>query len=96
MRAVGPDAQLGPQVAEQTADGIDVDPGRHVLLVRRPDHFVAVFVRAGQEKDLRLPHGVKAADHVGHDGGVSVAEMGTGVHVVDRRGDVEWHVALPA
>ena len=51
--------------------------------------LLAVLVGAGGE-DHRLVtlHALQALDRVGGDGGVGVADVGSGVDVIDRRGEV--------
>jgi hypothetical protein len=36
-------------------------------------------------------HAFEALDQVGHDGGVGVADMRRGVHVIDGSGEVVFH-----
>ena len=64
-----------------------VDPER----VSRVGDRLPVLVRPGQEEDLLPPLAMVACHHVSGDRRVRVTEMGSGVHVVDRRGHVEGH-----
>ena len=57
---------------------------------------LAVLVGAGEKKRVVAQQAMAARDDVGGDGGVGVADVGAGVDVVDRRGEVKlfgrlWH-----
>jgi hypothetical protein len=49
----------------------------------------SVLVGARQEVDLVAREAVKPRQGVGHDRGVSVADVGSGVYVIDWRSDVK-------
>jgi len=51
--------------------------------------FLAVFVRAGQEKDVVAPHAHVPAHDVRGDGGIGMADMRNIVHVINGRGEIE-------
>ncbi len=53
--------------------------------------FLAVLVGAGGEDGVVTLHAFEALDGVGREGGVGVADVGRGVDVVDRRGEVVFH-----
>ena len=56
---------------------------------------LAVLVGAGEEEDLLAALAHVAGEDVGADRRVRVPEVGRGVDVVDRRGDVEGHRGPP-
>jgi len=50
---------------------------------------LAVLVGSGEEEGVVAEETVAASEDVGNDGGVGVADVGSRVDVVDRRGEVE-------
>jgi hypothetical protein len=50
---------------------------------------LAVLVGSGEEKNVKPVHALKPGQGVGSHGGVSVADMGDIIHVVNGRGDVK-------
>ena len=73
--------------ALRSASSCGVDP----LALGRQRDRLAVLVGAGEEEDVLAALAHVAGEDVGGDRRVGVAEVGLGVDVVDRRGDVEAH-----
>src|ERR1700691_2934744 len=48
-----------------------------------------MLVCAGQEPGFKAQRALASGNRVGDDRGVCVADVGPGIHVIDRRGDVE-------
>jgi hypothetical protein len=57
--------------------------------------FVAVLVGAGLKPDFLPQEAVKTGQGISHDRGVSMADVGLGVDVIDGRGDVISHRQVP-
>ncbi len=51
-------------------------------------HFLAVFVGAGDQHGVEALHALEALDGLGGHGGVSVADVGRGIDVVERSREV--------
>ena len=79
------------ELAELRRVAVDQLLRRHPLALGRQRDRLAVLVGAGEKERVVAALAVVAGEHVGGDRRVRVAEMGLGVDVVDRRGDVEAH-----
>ena len=55
-------------------------------------HLLAVLVGAGEHHGLVALHALEAGDGLGGHGGVGVPDVGRGIHVVERRGEVVFHL----
>jgi hypothetical protein len=64
-------------------------PGGNAALRGDLRHLFPVLVGSSQEEGLLPRHAVVTRERVDDDGGVGVADVGLGVHVVDRCGDGE-------
>ena len=83
------DVQFSPEIPEQGGNDVGIGLGRYAPGRGGFHDLVAVFIGAGEKKDLFAGHGMKTGRHVGHDGGIGVTQMGLCVHIVDRCGDVK-------
>src|SRR5262249_31771765 len=83
------DAEPPPRFPEGGRDLVGVGLRRHPGLGSGGGDVVPVLVGAGEEPHAVATQPVIARHGVGDDGGVSVAQMGARVHVVDGRGEVE-------
>src|SRR4030042_4535701 len=88
--AVVGDVQLGPELPEKVADAVGVRLGIFPGGPGGLGHFVPVFIRAGQEKSLVPGQFIEAVEQIRHDGGIGMADMRLGVHVINRRGGINF------
>jgi hypothetical protein len=79
------DIQLGPQAAEQPADVVNIFLGGLPVLFGGLDNLVSVLVRARQKKGLFPGQTMEPALGIGHNGGISMPQVGLGVNVIDGR-----------
>ena len=83
------DLQLFPDLLKNGNDAIGQRLRLNFLILSRFHHLDAVLVGAGEEKRVVAGQAVIAGECVGAESGVHVAEMGFGVWVIDRGGDVK-------
>ena len=82
------DAQLIPQVAENRGVAVHVFARRDARLGCRAGDIFAVLVGAGDKGHVVTLHALKAGDRIGHQGGISRANVRARVGVVDWRGEI--------
>ena len=80
-------SELWPEGPELSADLISVGLGRDVGLLSGLRNFIAMFVRAGQEKSLIAGQTVVPGQHVSHDGRIGMADVRRSIDVINRCGD---------
>jgi len=85
------EAQQLPLSFEFAGDGIAEFLGRLAGALGGALHIDAMLVGAGGQHGLVTLHALEALHQVGHDGGVGVADMRRGIHVVDGCGEVVFH-----
>ena len=95
LRVGGPDKMIGlniqfrPGLPKKPADAVGVRLGIFPFLLGRLDHLFPVFIRPGLEAGF-IPLGpVETIQRIGHDRTVGMADMGFGVDVINRSGDVK-------
>ena len=94
-KAVELDSERPPGIAKQGGDGVGILLRRDARRGGGALDVLAVFVGAGEQKGVVAAHLLVAADGVGDDGAVGVAEVRRGVDVVQRRGQEKFrHVRL--
>jgi hypothetical protein len=84
LEPVDGQAERFPLAAELGGDQIRELLGALARGLGGPFHFLAVFVGAGGQDGVVAQHALEAADGVGGDGGISVADVRRRIHVVDR------------
>ena len=92
------DPEHRPQISEVQHGLVGQFLGRHAFGFRALLYFLAVFVRAGQEKDVVAAHAHMPAHDVRGDCGIGMADMRNVIHIINRRGEIEVflrHVRSP-
>lgn len=82
------DIQFFPQLLEERYDFIDVFDGLNTFFFSSPLNLLAVFVRAGQEKDVIAAQAVEPSQRVGNRRAVRVPNVKFGAWIVNRCGDI--------
>ncbi len=80
-----------PLAAKFVGDARGVVFGGEARLLRGALHILAVLVGAGEHVRLVALHVLEAPDHVGGHGGIGVAYVRRGIHVIERSGEVVFH-----
>ena len=79
------DVEHFPRVAEGRLHGVAPFLRGHALAGGGIGDLLAVLVHAGNKSNVVAVHALVARHGVGGNGGVSSAQMGRGIHVIDRR-----------
>jgi hypothetical protein len=89
--AVDPDVQLLPLRAELRRDHVGELLGRFAGSLRGAFHLLAVLIRAGEHHGVVALHALETRDGFSGHGGVSVADVGRRIHVIQRGGQIVFH-----
>ncbi len=84
------DFQVLPEILETHDRLVHMCLRRHAALVGGLLHLLSMLVGTGQEMDRQACQPVVAGQHIGQDRGVGMADMRLVVHIVDRRGHIEF------
>jgi len=81
--------QLGPESPEKTADTINIALRRLTCIFSCRYNLVSMLIRSGKEICF-LPHKhMKPVHNIGHNGGVGMADVWLGVHIINRCGYIK-------
>ena len=92
LEVIDLEAERLPLVFELAGDDVAEFLGRFAGALGGALHIDAVLVGAGGEHGFVSLHALEAPDHVGHDGGVGMADVGRGIDVVDGSSEVVFHL----
>src|SRR5208283_2685184 len=91
LEVVDLQAQHLPLALKFGGDSVGEFARRFAGALGRALHIYTMLVGTGGEYGMVALHGFEALIKVGHDGGVGVANVRRGIHVIDRSSEVVFH-----
>ncbi len=84
------DGKLRPQTAKLGADAVGVFLRGDACFAGGLGDFIAVLIRSRHKKSFAPRHAGVSRQNVGDDGGVGMADMRRGVHVINGCRNIKW------